>query len=139
MKIILNKNFGGFHVSTIGYYEYAKRKNIELYRYEAKGSIRDTIYTKTDSNVLLPYYFTKDFGNNVTISDEDYEKYNLRLDEEYREDKTLIEIIEEFSDKASGELGSLKVVEIPDNSFYVIDNYDGVETIYYSESEIMEK
>ena len=27
-------------------------------------------------------------------------------------------------------------VEIPDNSFYKIDEYDGVETIYYSATEI---
>jgi hypothetical protein len=31
------------------------------------------------------------------------------------------------------------VVEIPDNSFYKIDEYDGVETIYYSDAEIKEK
>ena len=75
----------------------------------------------------------------VKISDDDYEKYSLYLRDDYRLDKTLIEVVEELGEEASGMCGNLKVVEIPDNCFYKIDEYDGVETIYYSESEIKEK
>ena len=70
------------------------------------------------------------------INDEDYEKYCLYLRGESRQDETLIEVVEELGEKASGRFGSLKVVEIPDNSFYIIDEYDGIETLYYSNSEI---
>ena len=84
-------------------------------------------------------YFTKDFGDIAEISDDDYEKYSLYLRDDYRLDKTLIEVVEELGEEASGMCGNLKVVEIPDNCFYKIDEYDGVETIYYSESEIKEK
>lgn len=139
MKIILNKCYGGFDVSKEAYMLYAKKKGLELYQYASDFvNFKKCIYKKTNDETLFKNYFTKDMGDNVEINNEDYEKYNLYLDDTYRKDPILIEVVEELGDKASGRLGDLKVVEIPDNSFYKIDEYDGVETIYYSESEIKE-
>lgn len=136
-KIILNKCYGGFDLSKKAYELYAKKKGLELYAYinclENEGK-----YKYSDGN-LFEKYFTKDFGNNVEISEEDYEKYFLSLREKAREDKTLIEVVEELGKEASGMYGELKIVEIPDNAFFIIDNYDGLETLYYSKSEILEK
>ena len=54
-----------------------------------------------------------------------------------RTDKKLIEFIEKYgSDVASNLFSKPVIVEIPDNSFYEIVDYDGVETVYYSESPI---
>lgn len=78
-------------------------------------------------------------GDNIEISNEDYKKYLLYLNDEYRQDPILIEVVEELGEKASGRFGSLEVVEIPNNLFYKIDEYDGFETIYYSNSEIKVK
>lgn len=138
-KIILNKCFGGFGLSKEGYELYAKKKGLKLISYNSKVENGKFIYRKTDKEDIFNHYFTKDLGDNVEISDEDYEKYHLYLREKAREDKTLIEVVEELGEKASGMCGKLKVVEIPDNAHYVIDEYDGIEIIYYSESEIKEK
>ena len=138
-KIILNKCYGGFSLSKEGYELYAKKKGLKLISYNSKIENGKFIYRKTDKENIFNNYFTKDLGDNVEISDEDYEKYHLYLREKAREDKTLIEVVEELGEKASGMCGKLKVVEIPDNAHYVIDEYDGIETIYYSESEIKEK
>ena len=96
-------------------------------------------YKYSDGSDFFIVYFTKNFGNNVEISKEDYEKYVLSLREEAREDKTLIEVVEELGEEASGTFAELEIVEIPDNAFFIIDNYDGIETLYYSKSEILEK
>ena len=138
MKIILNKCFGGFDVSPQGYELYAKKKGLELYKYKDNLDFRNCEYIKLkdEENELFKHYFTKDFGEITKISEEDYEKYNLYLREESRQDQTLIEVVEELGEKASGRFGNLEVVEIPDNSFYKIDEYDGLETIYYSATEI---
>ena len=43
------------------------------------------------------------------------------------------EIVEELGEEASGYAGTLKVVEIPDelaNGNYMIDEYDGIETLH---------
>lgn len=60
----------------------------------------------------------------------DFDYCNLRLDSSYREDPTLIEIVEELGPKASGKYGNLKVVEIPADMEYVVDDYDGLETLH---------
>ena len=135
-KIILNKCFGGFDLSEEGYMLYAQKKGLELYKYKVNFKGRDCIYTYATEEDLFVSYFTKDFGNNVRISDEDYEKYHLYIREEYREDETLVQVVEELGESASGRFGNLQVKEIPENSFFEIDNYDGQETIYYSETEI---
>ena len=140
MKVILNKCFGGFDVSNEAYMLYAKKKGLELYRYASDFvNFKKCIYKKTNDETLFKNYFIKDMGDNIEISSEDYEKYNLYLDDGYRQDPILIEVVEELGKKASGRFGELEVVEIPDNCYYKIDEYDGVETIYYSDTEIKEK
>lgn len=140
MKIILNKCFGGFDVSKEAYMLYAKKKGLELYQYASDFvNFKKCIYKKTNDETLFKNYFIKDMGDNIEISNEDYKKHNLYLNDEHRLDPILIEVIEELGDKASGRFGGLEVVEIPDNCYYKIDEYDGVETIYYSNSEIFEK
>lgn len=140
MKIILNKCFGGFDVSKEAYMLYAKKKGLELYQYARDFvNLKKCIYKKTNDETSFKNYFIKDMGDNIEISNEDYKKYHLYLDDEHRQDPILIEVIEELGDKASGRFGRLEVIEIPDNSFYKIGEYDGVETIYYSDTEIKEK
>lgn len=136
MKIVLNKSFGGFCVSKEGYELYAKKLNKEIYVYRYYGN---NLYKKANEidGFCFTMCFTKDFGEVAKISDEDYEKYHIFLDREHRQDEILIEVVEELKDKASGRYGDLRIVEIPDNYFYKIDEYDGMETLYYSASEIL--
>ena len=138
-KIILNKCYGGFELSRKAYELYAKKKGLELYTYTMTIENNKCKYKYSDGSDFFIVYFTKNFGNNVEISKEDYEKYVLYLSETAREDKTLIEVVEELGKEASGRCGELKIVKIPNNAFFIIDNYDGIETLYYSKSEILEK
>lgn len=135
-KVILNKCFGGFDVSKEAYMLYAKKKGPTLYLYESEFINRKFIYKKVnDDNSIFRHYFIKDMGDNVEISNEDYEKYCLYLKDEHREDPILIEVVEELGEKASGRFGNLKVVEIPDDLEYVIDEYDGIETLHQKVEE----
>ena len=138
-KIILNKCYGGFELSKKAYELYAKKKGLELYTYTMTIENNKCKYKYSDGSDFFIVYFTKDFGNNVEISKEDYKKYILSLRDEAREDKTLIEVVEELGKEASGMCGALKIVKIPDNAFFIIDSYDGLETLDYSKSEILEK
>lgn len=138
MKVILNKCFGGFDVSRDGYELYAEKKGLEVYEYYQDYK-RGFNYFKKGNDGLCKFYFIKDFGEEIKLDDKEYDKYCLNLTSENRTDKTLIEVVEELGKKASGSFSDLQVVEIPDNSFYKIDEYDGVETIYYSDTEIKEK
>lgn len=62
---------------------------------------------------------------------------NIEYSKEYRRaDEDLIKVIEELGDEANTSFSNLTVVEIPDISFWEIDDYDGWETLRYSQSEI---
>lgn len=125
MKIILNKCYGGFDVSDKAYELYAEKKGITLYRY-----VDDYKNKKMHKGSgLITHYFTKDFGDNVEMDKIDW-KAELYLNYEHRDDPALVEVVEELGEKASGTFGKLVVVEIPDDMDYVIDYYDGIETLY---------
>lgn len=46
-----------------------------------------------------------------------------------RDDPVLVQVVEELGTKADGWASHLKVVEIPDDVEYTIEDYDGVEHI----------
>jgi hypothetical protein len=46
-----------------------------------------------------------------------------------REDLLLIQVIEELKEKANGRWAELKIVKIPDDVEYTIEEYDGLEWI----------
>lgn len=134
MKVILNKCFGGFGISLEGYKLYCQKKNLPciFYRFDSVKD-KNNIFKKVSTPNYMSYCFTYDFGetfeSTVGVDDSQFEKM-LYLDSSYREDATLIEVVEELGEKANGRFANLVVVDIPDGLNYVIDDYDGVETLH---------
>ena len=155
MKIILNKCFGGFGFSPKVYVEYAKRKGIDLFVYDKKysddtnKSIYEATYFKVpleritsdnyafinvNDRLFSPHFCTVDLGD--SFPNDDKQKYDalnehsLYLNEHYRTDEVLISIVEDLGSEANGKYADLKIVEIPDDLDYVIDDYDGIETLH---------
>ncbi len=130
-KVILNKCYGGFYVSPEAYKLYAKKKGLDLFTYKLNSSKYFGTYQKVDSSdSIFVLYTTKDLGDTATI--DDIQENSLSLNEELREDKTLIEVVEELGEKANTRYSDLKIVEIPDDvaEDYIIDDYDGIETLH---------
>ena len=133
MKVILNKCYGGFDVSDAAYELYAKKKGITLYEYkELRNLDLERVYSF--DRPLITHYFTEDMGAYVSSDKVDWSKM-LYLNSGHRDDETLIEVVEELGKKASGACGKLVVVEIPDGMDYVIDEYDGIETLHHRVQE----
>lgn len=133
-KVILNKSYGGFDVSMKAYQEYAKRKHLKLSFYKQVFKDCKMTYTLVSSkNIKDKEFFytisTKGHGRLTHhIPDEDI----LYLNEDFREDETLIDVVEELGKEANTIYSDLVVVEIPDDvaKDYVIDNYDGIEVLH---------
>lgn len=56
--------------------------------------------------------------------DEWFSAYDIE-----RDDPILIEVIEELGEKAEGDCAKLKIVEIPDDVEWFVEEYDGKEWI----------
>ena len=134
MKIAINKCYGGFSLSDKAIEMIMKRKGLGCYRYkQTKSHYSDGVdeYTRIDDNELesssIMNYSTIDLGKKIEkIPYENYWYYrNLE-----RTDEDLISVIEELGVEASGRYGSVKVIEIPDDVDWEIDDYDGWESIH---------
>jgi len=107
MKIVINKCFGGFNLSEEAVLLYGKKKGLNII------VVRDKIMKS------LHHYYLDEVKDGNYFSDRDIQ----------RNDSVLIEVVEELGGKANGFCSELKIVEIPDDVEWIIEEYDGKEWI----------
>lgn len=105
MKVVINKCHGGFSLSQKAMERYAELKGFKL-------------VTETFDLYSLYYRDNSDSDNNL-ISD-----YEIQ-----RDDPALVQAVEELGEAANGRFAELKVVEIPKDVSWEIDEYDGLEWV----------
>ena len=110
MKIAINAQYGGFGLSDEAFEKLLQLKGIQFEKVE------DEVFG------LANYYAKGHVGD-----DEHYISQYSYLDE--RDDPNLIAVIEEFGDEANTWSSSLKIVEIPDDVEWQIEEYDGMEWV----------
>lgn len=133
MKLVINQCYGGFGLS---------QEAIKRY-WEIKGQ---PIWIEQDSNLSdlftvwlvapedrIRYLSSREFYD---LSNEDRRTYNNKYSEQtwycrnvYRADPILVQVVEELGEAASGRYADLKVVEIPDDVSWEINEYDGLEHV----------
>lgn len=114
MKIAINKCFGGFDLSD---YVFEKLVELGVPCYEDY----DQVPKETKSLYVVKAKEDWAFG-----------KYHSNArDYEQRTNPLLIKAIEEVGEeKSSGRFGEIRIIEIPDDVAWEIDEYDGVETVH---------
>jgi len=106
-KVVINICFGGFSLSRHALTEYAARKGHTLY-FNKLSEYSEIAYTSPDFSEIS--YFSN---------------YDVE-----RDDPDLIAVIEQYGEEiCSGGHARLKIVEIPDDVEFVIEEYDGSEHI----------
>lgn len=138
MKVVVNRCYGGFGLSTKAIRRYLELKNLPCYFYkQTKYNFKDgvneySILSNEEDGGLFVYTFTKYFGETIDInkvSNEDYKKYFFHKDDIERNDSILVQVVEELGDEANGQCANLKIVEIPDDVDFEIEGYDGNEWV----------
>lgn len=107
MKIVINKCYGGFSLSGEAIVLYGKKKGLKII------AVQDE-FVKS----LIHCYLDK-------VKDENYfSERDIK-----RNDPALVEVVDELGEKADGYFSDLKIVEIPDDVKWIIEEHDGKEWI----------
>jgi len=143
-KIVINADFGGFSPSAKAIMRWAKLKGKEMHvvavidkRKQYKPDCKYKELTPEEINnanktyFLNHYYITKPLNSDGTIPDGAHWYYRADEEEEYklRCDPIFVQVVEELGDEANGSCSTLKIVEIPDDIEWEIEDYDGSEWI----------
>jgi hypothetical protein len=114
MKVAINTCFGGFSLSEAAFEKLLTRLGIEFEK------AKDDTY----KSLGITHYYRK----GMVDQDEGYlSPYDFTHN---RASEDLIAVIEEMGvEKASGKYAELKIVEIPDDVKWHIDEYDGIEHV----------
>ena len=131
MKVVINNCFGGFGLSHEAMMRYGEIKGIKFY--PEKVSYGYYIYWLTPPEARIA---TVEGVKFYELSFEDRKAYNEQYSKQTiydrdiaRDDPVLIQVVEELGKKASGAHAELKIVQIPDDVSWEIEEYDGNEHI----------
>lgn len=133
MKLVINSCYGGFSLSPRALKRYweLKGKQAYFYKQDLGWLSGDSKYYRIDDvdnlNELFIYCTTEDQGKVIN----DFPDNTFHSGEIKRNDKCLIQVVEELGADASGKCSKLKIVEIENGRWYKIDEYDGYESIEY--------
>ena len=106
-KVVINDCHGGFGLS---------HEAVVKYSHLCKESIT---FDSTEST-LLPYVYYKMNGNNR----EHWHAKNIK-----RDDPILVMLVEQMGYYVNDKFSELKVVEIPDDVNWYVEEYDGLEWV----------
>lgn len=116
-KIVVNGCFGGFGLSDEAVRRYAEIAGITLYDY------RDSDFGYTSW-----YRIPKDEYDalpNLSAKNDAY----FSVNDMARTDPALVQVVEEFGERANDSYADLYIVEVPEGTRYRIDEYDGRESV----------
>jgi len=118
-KVVINRCYGGFGLSDKAYEWLINNRDWVVTEYDDKGN-----YINKDADII-------DVSTSKhCILNHKYSSIRSFYDKESRTDRDIIDCVEELgSDVASGKCAELRIVEIPENVDFVINDYDGNEII----------
>lgn len=130
-EVVINKCYGGFGLSDKAHKRYAEIKGITIY--PEPSTFGHINYYTVPAHERPPKLDARQFG---ALSMEERQAYNKRCASEHlydhdipRDDAALVQTVRELGKEASGRFASLKIVRIPDDIEWEIDEYDGLEHV----------
>ena len=126
IKVAINADYGGFTLSPKAIEKLAEKKGKKCYFFESVYENEKTTYKKVDGYPTGLFWIASSTDD---MEEFDYSKHVLTQRPEDRTDPDLIEIIEELGEEANGILADLKIVKVPSNVKWDIEEYDGMEWV----------
>ncbi len=129
-KVVINVCFGGFGLSHEAILHYAKLKGLTVYPEEGKFKFI-TYWTVPPNERMQPLpepWILNPIEDRIAYNKKNSEEIICQYDIP-RNDPALVQTIEELGDVANGKYAELKIVEIPDNVEWQIEEYGGTEHV----------
>lgn len=130
MKVVINCCYGGFSLSEKAILLYAQKMGLNVYPKKSRFHIT-TYWTVPESEQVedCSYRWHEMTFDERSEHNRKYSEQTISCRDFERNDPILVQIVEELGAEANGEHAKLKVVEIPDDVRWEIDEYDGVEHV----------
>ncbi len=133
--VVINKQHGGFGLSQAGIERYLKIKGLEFWAEENQrfGSLVGPRYWLVPEQQRLDDPEATQW-HSMTIAErqqhnQTYSQQVFSDRELARDDPILVQVVRELGTEASGRHAELKVVEIPADVEWTIEEYDGLEWV----------
>lgn len=132
MKIVINKCYGGFSLSEKGIRRYAELKGLPIYvETDPRFNILKTYWTIPPEQ--RPEPAGAQWGS-MTLEqrkahNEAWRKGTISNRDIPRDDRLLVQVVEELGEDADGDCAKLAIVEVPDGVDWDIEEYDGREWV----------
>lgn len=134
-RVAINVCYGGFSLSALACQEYLKligkpcyffKMSLERDRYEVLS------LEEASETAFFKVYLVSDPLREIVVDENgksNYRELTFRERELSRENPNLIKVIETLGEKANGQFSQLKIVEIPDDVEWTIEEHDGAEWV----------
>ena len=115
MKVVINARHGGFGLSDAAFEKFLARKGIA--------------WGKKPRGFRVPGgYGWHEYYHAGHLGEDEHYLYSRNMIQD-RSDPDLIAVVEEMGKEANGFCAELKVIEIPDDVEWEVEEYDGLEWI----------
>jgi hypothetical protein len=123
MKVAINTCYGGFGLSDEAKDRYIEIKGMAVHKVKGELGFMNYLFAPAEEYQaqLAEDRKTRNYAKSTAMY---FSFYNIE-----RNDPALIQVIEEMGDAAAGAFADIKIVDIPDDVEYTIEEYDGKEWV----------
>ncbi len=133
MKVVINNKHGGFRLSDEAIARYAQLKGWTVYTEQDemfKSLTHHWLVPKEERVVFPPHsQWAKMPNEDRKVLNDKYRSQQIYESDIARTDPILIQVVEELGEKCGTPVSSPKVVEVPDDVKWTIEEYDGLEWV----------
>lgn len=126
-KVVINTCHGGFGLSPLAIKRMAELEGKECYFYTHSSSGKPVKISLEEANTEFIFRaYTKEVSSSNFEENEEYRVGSRNVE---RDNPTLVQVVEELGELVNSKFADLKVIEIPDDVDWQIEEYDGLEWV----------